>query len=127
MAPLSPANGVPLTLPLTWSDRTQLAALRAGRQAPDSPSAHAARPVLLELLASVAGPPPKLPLAFWCRLSQVTARVIDARVARFGRLSSCRLSTASAVTSVSGALVVDRFPALQPCRAADRSAKLSRK
>src|SRR3954467_9827391 len=127
MAPPSPASGVPLRAPPSWSDLTQRAAFRAGRQAPDSPSAHAARPVLLELLASVAGPPPKLPLAFWCRLSHATACVIAARVARLGCLSWWRFSTASAVTSVSGALVVDRLPALQPCRAADGSAKLSRK
>src|SRR6188474_356821 len=103
MAPFSPASGVPDTSPRTVRSRTQAAALAACLQAPVLPSAHPARPVLLLLLASVAGPPPKLPLVFWFRLSQPAASEIAALTALDFLGSAFRFSRASAVTSVSGA------------------------
>src|SRR5665809_166275 len=103
MAPLSPASGVPETSPATCRRRTQRAALTAARQEPVSPNAHAARPVLLVLLASVPTPPPKEPFFFWVPNSQSVALSTAARTRLpcLGRALSA--TTASAVTSVSGA------------------------
>src|SRR4051812_3721276 len=85
------------------SPATQSLALSAARHLPLRASAHEARPVLLVLLASVAGPPPKLPLSCWRRTSQPTASATAARTARVCGRTDRSISTERAVTSVSGA------------------------
>src|SRR4051812_26246582 len=85
------------------SRATQSLALSAARHLPARASAQEASPVLLELLASVAGPPPKLPLGCWRRSSQPTASATAVRTGRVCGRTERSISTERAVTSVSGA------------------------
>src|SRR3954447_13961065 len=125
MAPCSPAR-VPPALAPTWRRLTQRAAFCAGLQAPTSPRAQPARPVLLALGAPVVGPPTKEPLRRCCRFSQRVAFAIEVRTLADGCLIVCRPSTARAVASGSGALPT-ASPGTHFCEPVVVAAKFRRK
>src|SRR4051794_32969414 len=101
---------------------TQSEALSAARHFSPRASASAASPVLLVLGDFVVVPPPKLPLRSWVRTSQASAAATDRFTFRDGRSIDCRLVTAIAVASVSGARSLDAAPS-QVWSVADASAK----